>query len=92
MKTYLSTRYGPGKPIYSGRDPAHLAVPVPGVTQEIVTFEWQGNYRAYGASGHVDLFRVTASPGSPPTLIGGCAGECFFLEGPMIAHLWETRP
>lgn len=95
VKTYLSARYGPGKLIYDGRHSERLSVPIPGVTQGIITFEWQGHYGAFGASGHADLFRVNASPGkpgSPPTLLGGCAGECFFLEGPMIAHLWETRP
>jgi hypothetical protein len=82
VKAYLSSRYGVGKVIYNGRHPDRLSVPIPGTTQGIITFEWQGNYRAFGASGHADLFRVVASPGSPPTLTGGCAGECFFLEGP----------
>jgi hypothetical protein len=92
VKTYLTVRYGPGKLIYDGSHPDRLAVPTPGASRGIITFEWQGNYRAFGASGHADLFHVVASSGSPPTLTGGCAGECFFLAGPMIAHFWGTRP
>lgn len=92
VKTYLTKRFGPGRAIYDGRHPRDLSKLKRGVTQGIVAFEWRGIYRDFGASGHVDLFRVTETSESPPRLVGACAGECFFLEGPMIAHLWETRP
>jgi hypothetical protein len=72
--------------------PREFASPIRGVTQGIIVFEWQGNYNEFGAMGHADLFRVLLSPGSPPTLTPGCIGSCYFVSGPMIAQLWETRP
>ena len=92
VKAYLVSRYGPGTLIYDGHRPDRFALPIRGVTQGIIVFEWRGHYGAFGAAGHVDLFRVVPSPGSPPTLAPGCFGECFFLRGPMVAYFWETRP
>jgi hypothetical protein len=92
MKLYLEKWYGPGQLIYSGRHPDTFAVPFRGVTQGIIVFEWQGRPRTFGATGHVDLFRLVLSPGSPPKLTPGCVGHCFFVEGPMLAYLWELRP
>ena len=92
VKTYPVARYGAGKVIYDGRKPGEFASPIRGATQGIIVFEWRGKYNDFGAMGHADLFRVLLSPGSPPTLTPGCVGSCYFLSGPMIAHLWETRP
>jgi Type VI secretion system (T6SS), amidase effector protein 4 len=95
VKTYLTARYGPGKLIYDARkDPEHLVTPFSAVTQGIITFEWGGDPRTFGALGHADLFRVSLSGDKQPTLIPGCVGHCYFMDttAPMLAHLWEMSP
>jgi hypothetical protein len=94
-KRYLTDRYRPGKMIYDARkDPERFVHPFAGATQGIITFEWRGDPREFGALGHADLFRVILSNDKPPTLIPGCVGHCYWMDtkAPMVAHLWEMSP
>lgn len=92
VKTYLTTRYGPGTLIWDGYHTDTFKVPFAGPTQGIIVFEWRGPVRGFGATGHADLFRLLLSPGSPPVLTPVCVGECFWMDGPMYAYLWEANP
>lgn len=95
VKRYLTARYGPGTKIFDGKEPDKFQIPITGPTQGIIVFEWHGAIRGpagFGATGHADLFRVLLSKDRPPTLKPICTGECYWVQGPMLAFLWETNP
>jgi hypothetical protein len=92
VKTYLTAKYGAGVQIWDGYHPTTFSVPFSGPTQGIVVFEWRGAPKAFGATGHADLFRLVTTPGSPPVLKPICVGECYWMNGPMYLYLWETAP
>jgi len=96
MKVYLTRNFGPGAMIYDARtDPMKIRLNGRKHVQGIIIFEWLADPHLFGATGHVDLFRVVdQGPSMKPQFIPACRGECFWQidPGPMIAHLWETRP
>lgn len=96
MKVYLERNFGPGALIYDARTaPGKINLQGRKHVQGIIVFEWLDDPHLFGATGHVDLFRVVdQGPNMKPQFVHACSGECFWQidPGPMIARLWETRP
>ena len=95
MKKYLTQVYGLGKRIYDARMAADKLVGLNGPTQGIILFQWNGPFAEFGATGHVDLFQLSASnPKSALDLIPDCEGACYWQPtvAPMEAFLWQTPP
>jgi hypothetical protein len=94
MKKYLEKHYGLGKLIYDANKRPTELVNLPRQTQGIIVFVWNGVFREFGASGHVDLFRLWPNADQPPRLEPVCAGQCYWWTqgGAMKAYLWETTP
>jgi hypothetical protein len=95
MKTYLERVFGPGRRIYDARsEPSKIHLGGQKHVQGVVVFDWLGPPREFGATGHVDLFRVMERTGAMPLFVPACEGTCYWLDerGPMVADLWETRP
>jgi len=94
MKRYLEKEYGLGKLICDAtKQPGHT-INLTRQTQGIIVFVWSGVFREFGASGHVDLFRLVPNGENPPRLQAECEGQCYWWPqgGPMKAYLWETTP
>jgi hypothetical protein len=94
LKKYLEKHYGMGKLIYDADKRPTELVNLPRQTQGIIVFVWSGVFREFGASGHVDLFRLWPNGDQPPRLEAACEGQCYWWTqgGPMKAYLWETTP
>jgi hypothetical protein len=75
MKKYLEKHYGLGKLIYDANKRPTELVNLPRQTQGIIVFVWNGVFREFGASGHVDLFRLWPNADQPPRLEPVCAGS-----------------
>jgi hypothetical protein len=54
-------------------------------TQGIVGYDWQGRTADFGASGHVDIGKLTDAKSAAITDIG--TGS-YFRTGPMIVYFW----
>lgn len=94
MKKYLEREYGMGKLIYDAMKRPTTLANLPHKTQGIIVFVWNGGFREFGASGHVDLFHVWPNGANPPHLQPECEGQCYWWVqgGPMQAYLWEAMP
>jgi hypothetical protein len=95
MKRYLTQVYGLGKRIYDARSIPDKLIGLSGATQGIILFQWNGPVAEFGATGHVDLFQLSASdPKLPLDLIPDCEGACYWQPtvAPMEAFLWQTPP
>lgn len=96
MKAYLERVYGAGKLVYDARvDPKKIHLGGRKQVQGVVVFEWLGRPEEFGATGHVDLFRVIdRGENMTPQFTPACEGNCYWLDaaGPMVATLWETTP
>jgi hypothetical protein len=94
MKKYLEKHYGFGKLIYDANKRPTELIDLSRQTQGIIVFEWNGVFREFGASGHVDLFRLWPNGDHPPRLEPTCEEQCYWWTqgGPMKAYLWETTP
>jgi len=94
MKRYLEKHYGVGRLIYDANKRPTEIINLPRQTQGIIVFVWNGVFREFGASGHVDMFRLWPNGDQPPRLEPACAGQCYWWTqgGPMKAYLWETTP
>ena len=93
MKKYLTHEYGVGKKIYDAGTAGDKLVGVTAATQGIILFQWNGPFAEFGATGHVDLFQLSASnPASPSDLISECEGACYWQQTakPMEAFLWQS--
>jgi len=94
MHKYLDQQYGKGQLIYDAmKDPKNLTNFKARATQGIITFVWGGKPREFGASGHIDLFRVWPNGDQPPRFQSSCQGECYWwtIGGPMTAFFWEMQ-
>lgn len=93
MHRYLDRQYGEGRLIYDAMtDPKDL-VNIHRNTQGIIAFVWSGRPREFGASGHVDLFRIWPNGEKPPRFEATCQSECYWwtIGGPMKAYFWEIQ-
>jgi len=91
VKSYLVKEYGQPTLIWDGYT-KDWQTKFHGPTQGIVIFEWRGPPKAFGATGHADLLRMTLAPGQPPSLRAGCVQDCYFMGGPMYVFLFEMLP
>lgn len=95
VKRYLARHYGHGVLIYDARREPNRVNMRGRKRQGIILFEWLGPINDFGATGHVDLFRVVdQGPDKIPQFLSVCTGQCHWWpnKGPMLAHLWETQP
>jgi hypothetical protein len=92
FKAYLTARFGGPVPIWDGYHPEQWKVPFTGSTQGVICFEWKGPPKVFGASGHMDLFRVVLTNDSSPQFVPACVEHCYWQEGPMYASFWEMSP
>jgi Type VI secretion system (T6SS), amidase effector protein 4 len=88
MITYMKLKFGDPKKIWDGNKPdgkrwlAAVKPPVSG----IVGYDWQGRTADFGASGHVDIGKLTSSTDASITEVG--TGS-YFNPGAMIVFFWE---
>lgn len=90
MIAYMKAKFGAGKKVWDGRKQSNQrwlnAVKVP--TQGMFAYDWQGRIADFGATGHVDIGKLTGSSTSP--YISEVGTKSYFIEGAMIVHMWET--
>ena len=89
MIAYMKSVFGKPVKIWDGNKAAGkqwlAAVKLP--TQGIFGYDWQGRTADFGASGHVDIGKLTESGGQP--FISEYGTNQYFLLGPMIVYFWE---
>ncbi len=90
MITYMKAKFGTPKKIWDGRKQGNQrwldAVKTP--TQGLIGYDWQGRFADFGASGHVDIGKITGSGAS--LSISEFGTNSYFKEGAMIVFMWET--
>ena len=89
MIAYMKSAFGKPVKIWDGNKGAGkrwlASIKLP--TQGIFGYDWQGRTADFGASGHVDIGKLSESGGQQYITEFG-TGQ-YFLPGPMIVYFWE---
>jgi Type VI secretion system (T6SS), amidase effector protein 4 len=88
MITYMKAKFGTPVKIWDGNKAAGKqwlsAITPP--AQGIFGYDWQGRTADFGASGHVDIGKLT----DPKNVsIGEIGTGQYFIQGAMIVYFWE---
>lgn len=89
MISYLRSRYGQPVLIFDGNKKADKEWPgsVTLPAQGVFGYDWQGRMADFGATGHVDIGKLSSADAAGLSEYGTGA---YFLDGPMKVYFWGS--